>query len=166
MKIILLAVCFAVGSVFSSDDDTGKDDDAWTSVCLESIGNCTYEDVGLTWHFNNIKKDCHPGTVCPTSKNRFKSEKECKQKCMHVEEHENSCSLKNLDISDGTVCWDYLEQRWYYDSVKKRCHWSGYFNCDENGNPVDPENSETGNNFFSKQECENACMRETTKLPQ
>uniref|UniRef100_V5HH07 Putative papilin n=1 Tax=Ixodes ricinus TaxID=34613 RepID=V5HH07_IXORI len=220
MKIIVLAICFAVGSVFSADDDTGEDDDAWTSVCLESIGNCTYEDVGLTWHFDNIKKDCHPGTVCATSKNRFKSEKECKQKCMHVdkmcqcirpeekcegipkfgvwnfengecsrkehcartifdfstekqckalcmkEDHESSCSMKNLDIKDGTVCWDYLDQRWYYDSEKKRCLWSGYFNCDENGNPVDPENSETGNNFFSKQECENACIRETTKLPQ
>nr|AAY66769.1 putative salivary cysteine and tryptophan rich protein [Ixodes scapularis] len=203
MKIIVLAICFAVGSVFSSDDVTGEDDNAWTSVCLESIGNCTFEDVNLTWHFDNIKKDCHPGTVCLTSKNRFQSETECKQKCMHVdkmcectrpeencegtlkfgvwnyengkctrkqhcartifdfstekqckalcmkEEHESSCSMKKLDIKDGTVCWDYLDQRWYYDSEKKRCLLVRVFKLRREWQSRISKNSENRKQFFS-----------------
>ncbi|XP_040070119.1 papilin-like [Ixodes scapularis] len=214
MKIIVLAMCFAVGSVFSSDDVTRKDDVPWTVRCLADIGNCTFPEVNLTWHFNNLKKDCDPGPVCPTSINYFTSSTECKKACLKVEEmcscirpqeqcksdstlfwawnyngvnctrnqhcvrtifdftNEKQCRALCMKEQYKTDCTDELkrefevtskcpnnyEQRYYFNRNRKMCRWFVYDTCDENGTPDDPENSDNGNNFLSKHECDAACI--------
>uniref|UniRef100_A0A0K8R328 Putative salivary kunitz domain protein n=1 Tax=Ixodes ricinus TaxID=34613 RepID=A0A0K8R328_IXORI len=214
MNTIVFAICFGIVSVCLGDSDTTEDGNSWPSICLEDIGNssCTGNNLtNLKWRFNNVKKDCHPDLICPESKNRFESERECENACLHVDKM-CSCIRQQEDCEgkakfwawnyDGKTCtknehcrrtmFDFtsekqcktlcmkqqyseecclpepkinyrdscdlgdFEQRWYFDG--RRCRSFAYFNCSEDGGPIDPEMSDKGNNFFSIQQCKIACM--------
>uniref|UniRef100_V5H5R1 Putative secreted protein n=1 Tax=Ixodes ricinus TaxID=34613 RepID=V5H5R1_IXORI len=87
MQTIVFVICFGIVSVCLGDGGTTEDGNSWPSICLEDIGNSSCTGDGLTnlkWRFNNLKKDCHPDLICPESKNRFESERECKNACLLV----------------------------------------------------------------------------------
>ncbi|KRZ12822.1 Papilin [Trichinella zimbabwensis] len=143
-------------------------------VCKQPADKGSCRGNFQRWHFDYKEKQCKPFLYggCLGNGNNFKSRNACEAKCMPetITKTEptpstipptttKSSTTKIPTVLSLNRCFHPLDagtcgkniQRWYYDDVEEKCKPFVYTGCGGNGN-----------NFATKEDCNQNCPTETT----
>ncbi|CAG9813449.1 unnamed protein product, partial [Phaedon cochleariae] len=112
-------------------------------------GNCTERQAN--WYFDTPENRCKPFyfSGCNGNQNNFESREACESLCPKAIA-KDTCQLP----AETGECANYVD-RWYYDTRDKACRQFYYGGCGGNGN-----------NFESRQKCEERCENGQPLEPQ
>ncbi|KAI1288315.1 Papilin [Halotydeus destructor] len=102
----------------------------------------------IRWYYNRNSARCDRFYYggCDGNANNFEQREDCERSCVARTEEQNVCAQPR---EPGT-CGQWAE-RWYFEVADRMCHRFYFSGCDGNGN-----------NFGTRDECENRCGEPTT----